>query len=135
MVQYSRECLITRPPPPPHPTLTVPPLPSPPPPPPDAILRPLPFPPPPCHCDYPLTSPPPRFLFPGEPTPPRYCNTILCNMAINCLGKTKRWDEAVVVFERMSTDLAHVPDGMTHSVIINALALVCKGFYAFGRPT
>ena len=54
----------------------------------------------------------------------RYCNTILCNMAINCLGKTKRWDEAVVVFERMSTDLAHAPDGMTHSVIINALALV-----------
>lgn len=45
-------------------------------------------------------------------------------MAINCLGKTKRWEQAVKVFERMSTDLGHAPDSMTHSLVINSLALV-----------
>eukprot|EP00752_Nemacystus_decipiens_P007447 g6656.t1 len=50
-------------------------------------------------------------------------NTILINMAINCLGKMKRWEQAVKVFERMSTDLGHAPDSMTHSLVINSLAL------------
>lgn len=45
-------------------------------------------------------------------------------MAINCLGKTKRWSEAIKVFERMPTELGHKPDGMTYGVVINALAVV-----------
>ena len=45
-------------------------------------------------------------------------------MGINSLGKTKRWKEAVAVFERMSTDLGHAPDSMTYSLVINSLALV-----------
>lgn len=45
-------------------------------------------------------------------------------MAINCLGKTKRWAEAVGVFERMSGELGQQPDNMTYGVVINALAMV-----------
>ncbi|CAM9902019.1 unnamed protein product [Scytosiphon promiscuus] len=50
-------------------------------------------------------------------------NTILINMSINCLGKLKRWKEAVEVYESMSTELGHEPDSMTHSLVINSLAL------------
>ncbi|CAN0139589.1 unnamed protein product, partial [Ectocarpus sp. 12 AP-2014] len=53
----------------------------------------------------------------------KFCNTILINMGINCLGKTKRWEEAVAVFERMPTELGHEPDSMTHGLVINSLAL------------
>ena len=52
---------------------------------------------------------------------------MLCNMAINCLAKTKRWAEAISVFERMSTDLDQPADGMTYSLVINSLALVRHG--------
>ncbi|CBJ28825.1 conserved unknown protein [Ectocarpus siliculosus] len=53
----------------------------------------------------------------------KFCNTILINMGINCLGKTKRWEEAVAVFERMPTELGHEPDSMTHGLVVNSLAL------------
>lgn len=45
-------------------------------------------------------------------------------MAINCLGKTKQWSEALSVYGRMRTELGIKPDGMTHSIIINTLAMV-----------
>lgn len=64
----------------------------------------------------------------------RYCNTILINMGINSLGKTKRWKEAVAVFERMSTDLGHAPDSMTYSLVINSLALVRPLFDVLSSP-